>query len=163
MTDFGTLEKPLGDLVVSPIDTHWSRILHYDLFSGQTGDSTSDPRELAERYMPARYGFMTAPSRGKNREIFVATKSSSRDTGSDRIGSRIKATAVLLGIYIAMYLAVWVILHALTSPEATAAIAPDASIVPIATAALRPPTLTQEWAQHNHSRIKTGPHSLHQE
>ena len=53
MTDSGTLEKPLSDLVISPIDTHWSRILYYDLFSGRTGDSTSDPREFAERYMPA--------------------------------------------------------------------------------------------------------------
>jgi hypothetical protein len=92
--------------------------------------------------MPAAYGFMTVPSRGKNRETFVVTKSSSRDTGSDRIGSRFKATAILLGIYIAMYLAVWVILHALTSSDATAAIAPDASIAPIATATLRPPRLT---------------------
>jgi hypothetical protein len=142
MTDSGTREKALSDLVSSPIETHWSRILHYDLFSGRTGDGTSDPRELAERYMPAAYGLMTVPSRGKNREIFVATKSSSRDTGSDRIGSRIKATAVLLGIYIAMYLAVWVILHALTSSDATAAIAPGASIAPIATATLRPPRLT---------------------
>jgi hypothetical protein len=54
----------------------------------------------------------------------MATRSSSRDTGSHRIGSQIKATAVLLGIYIAMYLAVWVILRALTSSDAAAAIAP---------------------------------------
>jgi hypothetical protein len=40
MTDSDTLEKPFSDLVISPIDTHWSRILYYDLFSGRTGDST---------------------------------------------------------------------------------------------------------------------------
>ena len=66
----------------------------------------------------------------------MATKSSSRDTGPDHVGSRIKATAVLLGIYVAMYLAVWVILHALTSSDATTPIAPDASMAPTATATL---------------------------
>jgi hypothetical protein len=130
MTDFGTLEEPFRDLVISPIDTHWSRILYYDLFSGRSGDSTSDSREFAA------YGLRTLSSRGKNREIFVATRSSSRNTGPDHVGSRIKATAVLLGIYVAMYLAVWVILRALTSSDATTPIAPDASMAPTATATL---------------------------
>jgi len=102
----------------------------------RTDDSIADPRDFAEGYMPPTYDFRTFPSRGKNREIFVATKGSSCDTGSHRIGSRIKATAVLLSIYIAMYLAVWGILLVQTSSDAPAAIAPDTSMAPSAAATL---------------------------
>ena len=136
MTDSGTLEEPFRDVVISPVETHWSRILYYDLFSSRSGDSTPDSREFADGYMPAAYGLRTLPSRGKNREIFVATKRSSRDTDLDHVESRIKGTAVLLGIYVAMYLAVWVILRVLTSSDATTSIAPDASMARTATATL---------------------------
>jgi hypothetical protein len=66
----------------------------------------------------------------------VATRGSSRDTGSQRIGSPIKAKAVVLSIYIAMYLAVWLILRAMTSPDAAAAITTDISTVRSAAATL---------------------------
>jgi hypothetical protein len=136
MTDSSTLAVLTSGTVIPPIATHWSRILYYDLFTGRTDDSTADLSEFAEGYMPPTYDFRTLPSRGKNREIFVATKGSSGDTGSHRIGSRIKPTAVLLSIYIAMYLAVWGILRIEISSDATAAIAPDTSMAPSAAATL---------------------------
>jgi hypothetical protein len=63
----------------------------------------------------------------------VATKDTSHDAGSQRARSPIEGAAVLL-IYIAMYLAVWWILRLQTSPDAAAAIAPDSSMAPPASA-----------------------------
>jgi hypothetical protein len=51
----------------------------------------------------------------------VAAKDSSHDAASSRARTPIRAAAVLLGIYIAMYLAVAGIIHVLTSPDAAVA------------------------------------------
>lgn len=55
--------------------------------------------------------------------------SEDHDADLHRTRSPIGAAAVLLGIYIAMYLTVWLTIRALTSPEAAAAIPPASSAV----------------------------------
>lgn len=35
--------QPAGDPVIPPTDTHWSRILYYDLYDARAGDGTTDP------------------------------------------------------------------------------------------------------------------------
>ena len=47
-----------------------------------------------------------------------------RETGSDQMQSPIAAAAILLGIYVAMYLAVGGIVQVLTPPEAGAQVRP---------------------------------------
>ena len=47
-----------------------------------------------------------------------------RETGSDQMQSPIAAAAILLGIYVAMYLAVGGIVQVLTPPEAGAHVPP---------------------------------------
>ena len=60
----------------------------------------------------------------------MATGDPNHDAGSRRNGSTIKAAAVEISIYIAVYLAAWVILRVMSAPEAGAAIAPDSSMAP---------------------------------
>ena len=55
--------------------------------------------------------------------------SEDHDADLHRTRTLIGAAAVLLGIYIAMYLTVWLTIRALTSPEAAAAIPPASSAV----------------------------------
>lgn len=55
--------------------------------------------------------------------------SEDHDADSHRTRSPIGAAAVLLGIYIAMYLTVWLTIRVLSSPEAAAAIPPASSAV----------------------------------
>ena len=50
----------------------------------------------------------------------------------------INVAAALLGLYAAMYLAFGVIVHVLTPPDASAAVAPDVSMAPSATATALP-------------------------
>jgi hypothetical protein len=64
----------------------------------------------------------------------VAAKDTDHDAGCHRTRSTVKGAAILLGGYIAMYLAVVGIAHCLTSPDATAALAPNSSTAPPAAA-----------------------------
>ena len=70
----------------------------------------------------------------------MATKDINHDADSHRARSPIKAAAVLLGIYIATYLAVAAEVHFLAPPDASATVAPDSSTAPsaAATASSRP-------------------------
>jgi hypothetical protein len=117
------LGKPAGVSLIPSTDTHWTRILYYDLFTG-ADDSTVGASELAG----ATNDFRTPSSRETNREIFVAAKGSSRDVGSRRTRSPFQATVVMLGICVAMYLAVWLALRAMTASDAAAAIVPASSM-----------------------------------
>ena len=58
----------------------------------------------------------------------MATSTPNDDAGSKRVKSPLRAAAELLGIYIAMYLAVGGLLRIVSSPDAVAAIAPDTSL-----------------------------------
>jgi hypothetical protein len=58
----------------------------------------------------------------------VITKDTNHDAGSHRVRPAIKGAAILISTYIAMYLAIAGITHALTSPDAAAAIAPYSSM-----------------------------------
>jgi hypothetical protein len=70
---------------------------------------------------------------------FVATKDTRHDGGSHRIRSPIAGAAVVLGIYIAMYLAVAGVVHVLALLDAAAAVAPDSSMAPSAAATTSSP------------------------
>ena len=65
----------------------------------------------------------------------MATKDSiSNDAGSPRIRPPITAPAILIGIYIATYFAVWVVIARVLTPSAAAAIPPDSSMASSAAA-----------------------------
>ena len=68
----------------------------------------------------------------------MATRNLSHGSGPHRIRSPILAAAAPLGIYIAMYLAVWLILRVLSFPDAAAVIAPDSPTTPLAAVAVSP-------------------------
>lgn len=59
----------------------------------------------------------------------MATREPGHDAGSRRGESTIKAAAVEISLYIAVYLAVWVILHVM-SATGPAAVVPDSSMAP---------------------------------
>jgi hypothetical protein len=132
--DSGTDGQPTSNGVMPPLDTHWTRILHYDLFTAYGGGSTPDPGAPTKGDLgsPAS-DFRTRPSCGENKEMFMATRDSIRDAGSDRIGSRIQAAPILLAIVIAMYLAAAGVVHVLVSRDA-AAVVPDSSRTPASAA-----------------------------
>lgn len=81
----------------------------------------------------------------------MATTDPSHDAGSHRIRSPITAAAILLGIYIAMYLVVGGVVHVLASLDATAAVAPDRSMAPAsaATASSPPVGVGDSPSRHN--------------
>jgi hypothetical protein len=54
----------------------------------------------------------------------METRKSGHDVGNERLRSPTAAAAILLGIYVAMHLAVGGVIHVLTPPDAVAA-APD--------------------------------------
>lgn len=54
----------------------------------------------------------------------METRDPGHDVGNERLRSPIAAAAILLGIYVAMHLAVGGVIHVLTPPDAVAA-APD--------------------------------------
>ena len=66
----------------------------------------------------------------------MATIDPSHDASSHRIRPPITAAAILLGIYIATYLAVWVMARVFYPPDAAAAIPPDSSMALSAAATL---------------------------
>jgi hypothetical protein len=55
----------------------------------------------------------------------VATSYSRKDIGSGRSGASLKSVAAVLVVYTALYLAVVGVIHFMSSPDASAAIAPD--------------------------------------
>ena len=68
----------------------------------------------------------------------MTTTDPSHDAASERITSAILATAIMFGIYIAMFLAVAFIVHVLTLHDAVAGTMPASSMASAATAASRP-------------------------
>jgi hypothetical protein len=140
--DSGRDGQPTGNAVMPPLDTHWSRIFYYDLFTTYCGGSTPDPSGTTKGdLMSPAFDFRTRPSCGENKEMFVATKDSSRDAGSHRLGSPIQAAPILLAVVIAMYLAVAGVVHVLVSRDA-AAVVPDSSPTPASAATASDPPVS---------------------
>jgi hypothetical protein len=80
----------------------------------------------------------------------MATDNTSDDADSRRFRSPIRSGLILLGIYIAMYLAVGGVVHILTSPDA-AAVASDISMarMPAAIASSRAESAGDSPSRHN--------------
>ena len=66
----------------------------------------------------------------------MATKDPNHEAGSHRSRPSITAAAILLGIFIPTYLAVWVMARVVYPPDAAAVIPPDSSMAPSAAATL---------------------------
>jgi hypothetical protein len=81
-----------------PLDTHWSRILHHDVFNAE-GDGAGE--------RPGRTPLGEQP-----------------DTLARIARTPLRATAIALGAYAAMHLAVAGVLHVLHAPESAAALLP---------------------------------------
>ena len=84
------------------VDTHWTRILYHDLYAPHAGAAA-------------------APAARPRKEIPMASKPSHEDRLIGR--TPLGAAMVLLGIYIAMYLAVAEAVQVLSPPDAAAAVA----------------------------------------
>ncbi len=114
------------DGIISPFVTHWSRIFYYDLFTGDRGATATHPDGVTNRSrQPARDG-ATRRLHGNQVETLVTPKDTDHDDWVPRFKTPIEAAAILLGVYIAIYLTVAGIVHVLGSPDATAAAARDA-------------------------------------
>lgn len=110
---------------ISPGDTHWTRILHYDIFTADADDIAVDPAERlgADPGSPAldRRTRDEAPNR-YSVEIFAAAEDPGRETDPHDVGFPIAAVAILLGIYVVVCLAVAGLVHVLFPSNAAAAI-----------------------------------------
>jgi hypothetical protein len=115
------------DAISSPFVTHWSRIFYYDLVTGNHDGKTPNPGETTDGGLrqPSK-DCVAHHSHGKYAKI-VTRKHPSQDDRTPSSRSPIKAAAVLLGIYIAMYLCVAGLFHILGSPETAAAASMAAS------------------------------------
>lgn len=111
---------------VQRIDTDWTRIFYRDLYA-----SHADAHESGER----KETVMKSPH--------------SRDPDRPLGGSPLGAALVLLGIYIAMYLAVAGIVRIATPSEAVAAVRQDAPAV-----AAAPSPLSDPLARHGGSHAQ---------
>jgi len=108
-------------------DTHWTRIFYCDLYAPQA----------------------EALTRQERKEIVMASRHS-HDTDRPIGGSPLGAAMVLLGIYLAMYVAVAGVVHVLTPQEAAAA-----DRQPAAAAAAAPSPLSNPLAKHGAGHAQT--------
>jgi hypothetical protein len=123
--------RPNSDAVVSPVATHWTRILYCDLYAGCTTDGTTDPGERRAGDLPSpTAGFITTRRHEEDKEVSVKTTDSSHDAASDRKGSSIQGAAILVTICILAYLAIGGILQVMSLDAAAAA--PDGALTPLA-------------------------------
>ena len=113
------------------VDTHWTRILHYDIYTAEADDTMPDPAqdfgsnpgsETLDRGIRRR-----APDR-YSVDIFAAADDSGRQADSRDTGFPVTAVAILLGIYVVVCLAVAGLVHVLFPKNAAAAIHSGRSI-----------------------------------
>lgn len=127
------------DGIISPFVTHWSRILYYDLYTGDAGGGAQGSGAVNNGGSR-----QAAPeSHGNNTEELVARKDPDHDDWIPRFRTPIEAAAILLGIYIAIYLTVAGLVHALGSPDTAAATAAGASIATHSAAPVAAPEMSQ--------------------
>jgi hypothetical protein len=109
------------------LDTHWSRILHFDLRTGHVGAHAEDRGDDGEdRPPPGAVAASSAPARPGRRH---------------GVRTMARACGALLALVAAAYLIV-AGLGQLTSPEAAAALGPDFPPVPVA------PALPRAGSEH---------------
>ena len=109
------------------IETDWTRIFYCDLYAPHAAARVQGERKETAMERPH-----------------------SRDPHRPWGGSPLGAALVLLGIYVAMYLAVAGVVHLATPPEAAAAEREEASAV-----AAAPSPLTNPLAKHGGSHAQT--------
>lgn len=101
--DLGRDDDPVVYPFGSPIETHWTRILHYDLFTGRD-DSTADPGDFSTKGPGPASEFMPRSSYGEDRARVPAADRSIGGERSEGIRSSIVAAAILFAVCVAMYL-----------------------------------------------------------
>jgi hypothetical protein len=117
------------DGIITPFVTHWSRIFYYDLFSAEAGLEPANATEKHAEALPRpAEPFAVPDGRRKEVETSMARKDSDQDDWLPRFRTPIEAAVILLGLYIAIYLAIGGIVHVLGSPDAAAAAARNAAI-----------------------------------
>ena len=135
------------------LDTHWSRILHYDLYTAHADGCAPDPGYLVNGESGSSASDLAAPSsRWNDKDTSVAPDGPGRGTGSRRKGSAIHAATTRLAIFIAIYVAVAGAVHVLFWPDAFAAV-PESLPVPTSViTASNPPRIAQARLQSEASR-----------
>jgi len=127
------------DGVVSPFVTHWSRIFYHDLFTGNTHGNALDSASVGDGERRQTQEFEAPHVHRSNVETIVTRKHPDRDEWIPRFRTPIEAAVILLGIYVAIYLTVAGIVHAVGSPDAAAAAKPDTSIAAHSVEPVAPP------------------------
>ena len=120
---FDSPPAPVQDNTITPpVVTHWSRIFYSNLFDDDPDDEPWLPPSDSNGHRSAREPseLIGAHDTAMQRRWIVEKQDFHRETGSDQMQSPIAAAAILLGIYVAMYLAVGGIVHVLTPPDAAA-------------------------------------------
>jgi hypothetical protein len=95
----GATEKPSGGHAVLPTDTHWTRILHCDLFTGQIDNTIRAP------------GDFTAEDQ------FVPPHTATSAADSRRTTPPIPMIVILYALCIAMYLAIGGVVQAIVTTD----------------------------------------------
>jgi hypothetical protein len=118
----GELKVQEPDPVV-PFDTHWSRILHYDLFTDKPVASPPDQSDPA-RENPSRsvYEFSAVISREDKRETSATANCPGQVAHFHRRGSPNRVATTRLAVFVAIYTAVAGVVHFLFWPNATAGV-----------------------------------------
>jgi hypothetical protein len=106
--------------ITPPVVTHWSRIFYRDLFDADDEPCLPPPDSDGHRSGPPQLQLINAHDIAIRRRWIVKKQDFHPETDSDRMQSPIAAAAILLGIYVAMYLAVGGIVRVLAPPEAVA-------------------------------------------
>lgn len=106
----GATEKPSGGHAVLPTDTHWTRILHCDLFTGQTDNTIRAP------------GDFTAEDQ------FVPPHAATSAADSRRTTSPIPMIVILYALCIAMYLVIGGIVQAIVTADGNNIVPTDSQV-----------------------------------
>src|SRR5512142_3019581 len=122
MPDF--TPTPMQHATPPPVATHWSRILYCHLLDPDDNDAQERSAKFASENRERSFGseLVSAHDAAPQRRWLVQNEVLHHD-GCESLHSPLAAAAILLGIYVAMYLAVGGIVELLTPPEAAARVA----------------------------------------
>lgn len=105
------------------MDTHWTRIFYHDLFSEPADAVARDSDALTDDdpAAPASDSVIRR-ARGQREAMAMAADVRRDDGGSKFGGSPIAAAVILLGVFIATYLAVAGLVRVLSGPDTTSVV-----------------------------------------
>lgn len=105
------------------VETHWSRILYHDLFSDRATGAARDRDALTGEERVLLISDHVIRRDGGQVDVIASAAGRPRDDANSRPGrSPIAAAAMLLGVFIAGYLAVAGLVRALSTPGTTSVV-----------------------------------------